>query len=111
MIECLKLQLKAQLEGLEKLKQFTIQQIGLSMDYARLTEEVHQTLAKVTLTWEWVQKEMTIFLDEGSQSKLYPFVELLEGKRREVRIKNFFLPWIINFSKLGVLVSGSIVNR
>lgn len=65
MIECLKQQLKAQLEGLEKLAQFTMKEIGLSQDYAKLMERVHQTLAEVSLAAKWLERDVSVFGDES----------------------------------------------
>lgn len=58
MIHCVEWQLKAQLEGLDRLTQFTVQEIGLSPEYSRLMEGVHQALAKVALVLKWQQKEL-----------------------------------------------------
>lgn len=82
MIECLRQQMKTQLEGLEKLAQFTVQEIGLSADYSRLVESVHQTLARVALTANWLEREMNIFGDFSGS----PLLEELAAKEREVRI-------------------------
>ena len=85
MIERLKIQLKTQLEGLERLAQFTVQEVGLSQDYCKLVEEVHQTLAKVSLTHDWLQKEMGIFganlADQGAQ-----LLQKLAERKKEVRL-------------------------
>lgn len=83
MIECLKLQLKMQLEGLEKLAQFTVQEIGLSVEYSRLLEEGHQTLAKVSLTTEWLQKEVRLFGEESDRSGV--LLKQLDEKKIEVQ--------------------------
>ena len=86
MIDCLKLQLKTQMEGLEKVSQFTIQEIGLSKEYFQLSKDSHQTLARVSLAVDWLQKDLAIFMGEVSgQSKLSQLLQQLLEKKIEVR--------------------------
>ena len=82
MIQCMGAQLKTQLEGLEKLEQFTMKEIGLSQDYARLMEDIHQTLATVTLAVKWLERDMGVFGAECGQCGEY--LRQLKERKMEV---------------------------
>lgn len=78
-------QQKKQLEGLEELAQFTSREIGtFKADiYPLLLEEVHQTLAKASLAFDWLNCDVAN-LDAPVQSQLVPFIASLEQNRSQV---------------------------
>ena len=83
MLECLRVQLQTQLEGLEKLGQFTMQQRGLSLENFQLIEEVHQTLARVSLAGAWLREEVGVFGD--TSGRCGGVLELLTERQAEVQ--------------------------
>lgn len=88
MIDCLRMQLKNQVEAVKKLSQFTINETGLSNDYNQLKKDVHQALAKVSMTVESLKKELPLFGSVAGETKLPQLLTELVAKEGEVRQLN-----------------------
>ena len=68
----------------EKLSRFAISETGLSNDYNQLKKDVHQALAKVSMTVETLNKELALFRSIACETQLPQLLTQLVEKEGEV---------------------------
>ena len=86
MIQCLKNQLHNQRESVGKLYQFTINETGMSSSYNNLKKQVQQTLARVSLMLEILEKDLEWYGDGDEETLLPELMQELAKKEGEVLV-------------------------